>query len=101
MGTTYGLDLTGSCYVLSYFCRMRKISFQGKMYPTRTVESASFGIVEVGTRVLGDALLIAMLGDCSADAIAIDEQIFFYVDDEVIQYSDEAIVKFLESEVLV
>lgn len=101
MGTTYGLSLTVIRYGASYFCRMRKISFQGKMYPTRTVESASFGIVEVGTRVLGDALLIAILGDCSAEAIAIDEQIFFYVDDEVIQYSDELLVTYLESEVLV
>ena len=75
------------------------ITFQGYEYPTREIEIREFGDVTIATKSLSEALIPSDLGHYVSDeARAIDEEIFFFVDDEDINSKD--LKKIVEKEVL-
>ena len=71
---------------------MNTITFKGKEYLTRTFNVVSEGIdtqITISIQSLSDALMNGKV----EDGEAIDDEIYFYVEDEVINLSGEEICK--------
>lgn len=67
------------------------IKYNGKEYPSRTIEVPGFGERTISVESLEDALLDADSLYVSDEAQVIDEKIFFYVPDDVIDDDDESL----------
>jgi len=71
---------------------MKTITFKGKEYPTRTFNVVSEGI-DTQITIATDSLSEALMNGKIEDGEAIDNEIYFYVEDEVILLSGEEICK--------
>jgi len=73
------------------------IQFQNKEFPTRVLNLPEFGEVLISTTSLND-LLLRDDDYTSDEASAIDEEIFYFVEEEQIKLSYDNIIKLLSTE---
>lgn len=78
---------------------MDKIEFQNKEYKVREIEIPEFGNVLISTNSLNELLLNESGSYISEEAIAVDERIFYFVEENEIEFSDEELINLIISEV--
>jgi hypothetical protein len=78
---------------------MDKIEFQNKEYKVREIELPEFGNVLISTNSLNELLLNEDGSYTSEEAIAVDERIFYFVEENEIEFSDEKLKNLIILEV--
>lgn len=76
---------------------MNTITFQNKQFKVRELELLELGNVFISTRSLNNQLIDNRGGYVSNEAIAIDESIFYYVEEREIELSDAELSLLLTS----
>ena len=78
---------------------MDEIIFQNKKFKLREIELPEIGNVLISTDTLNQVLLDKNLNYVSNEANAIDEHIYFFVDDKEIELPDTELLNLLIKEV--
>ncbi len=78
---------------------MDNIEFQNREFKVREIELPEFGIVRISITSLNELLLNKDGSYSSKEAEAVDEKIFYFVEDNEIEQSDEELIKVVLSEV--
>ena len=75
------------------------INFNNKEYKVREVELPELGNVLISTNSLNESLLNKCGAYVSDEAIAVDENIFYFVNDIEIELSDQQLMNLLTEEI--
>ncbi len=75
------------------------INFNNKEYKVREVELPELGNVLISTNSLNESLLNKYGAYVSDEAIAVDENIFYFVNDIEIELSDQQLMNLLTEEI--
>jgi len=75
------------------------ILFQNKIFPLRHLESPLFGYMPVSTTELNELIMDPNGEYTSEEAIAIDEEIFFFVSEQEIMVSYNELIHLIHNEV--
>jgi len=78
---------------------MEIIGFQNREFKVREISLPEFGDVLISTNSLNE-LLLKDGSYVSDEAIRIDEQIFYFVDENEIAFSDEELISLIAREML-
>lgn len=78
---------------------MNTINFQQKEFKVREVEFPEIGNVLISTNSLNVSLLNEYGGYVSDEAITVDENIFYFVDDNEMKLSDEELLNLITEEI--
>ena len=78
---------------------MNTINFQQKEFKVREVEFPEIGNVLISTNSLNESLLNEYGGYVSDEAITVDENIFYFVDDNEMKLSDEELLNLITEEI--
>lgn len=76
------------------------IKFQNTNYKTREIKLREFGNVLISTNSLSAKLLDEKCSYVSEEAIRVDEQIFFFVEDDEIEFPDIKLKKMLMRDII-
>ena len=74
---------------------MDTINFRNEEFKVREVEFPEIGNVLISTNSLNESLLNEFGGYVSNEAISLDENIFYFVDDNEIKLSDEELINII------
>jgi hypothetical protein len=78
---------------------MDTINFENKEFKVREVELPEIGNVLISTNSLNELLLNEDGGYVSDEAIAVDENIFYFVDDKEMRLSNDELINLITKEV--
>ena len=78
---------------------LNSVTFNGKEYPVRDINVRTFGQRTIAGESLEEALINNKDRYVSEEAKAIDEQIFFFVEDKWLNCGDEQLAAHVEREV--
>jgi len=78
---------------------MDTIEFQNKDFKVRKIELPEFGNVLISTNSLNELLLNDDGNYTSDEAEAVDEEIFYFVEDNEIEHSEKELIKLVTLEV--
>lgn len=78
---------------------METINFQNKEFKTRKLELPVIGNVLISANSLNKLLLSEDGGYVSDEAIAVDEKIFYFVEDNEMKLSDNELINLITKEV--
>ena len=79
---------------------MDTISFNNKQFPIREIELPNLGMVFISINSLNDIIFNMEGGYISDEAEAVDEMIFYYVNDNEITLPENALINLLLLEVI-
>jgi hypothetical protein len=77
---------------------MKTINFGNKEFLVREIELSEIETVLISTNSLNELLINENGSYFSDEAISIDENIFYYVNDNEIRFSDEELINLIEKE---
>ena len=77
---------------------MVTINFQNKEFKVREIELSEIGNILISTNSLNESLLNKNGGYISDDAITLDENIFYFVNDNEIELSNDELINLINKE---
>lgn len=77
---------------------MVTINFQNKEFKVREIELSEIGNILISTNSLNKSLLNKNGGYISDDAITLDENIFYFVNDNEIELSNDELINLINKE---